>query len=256
MTDNMVKVGRIISDSEPIEDGINNSFRCIACCDNEEYPVVAKYIKGIEILKELICAILGRLINLPIPEPILLLDQNDVFCFGSLDVGYPNLYHRLNIQDPYYIEFHSIIKNWSALESASFFDEFIINPDRHSGNLLYNGKDIAMIDHGLSMQLDKFKPDYDEDWNNILFNHLLCKFTELSCEHKLDKIALCNRLTIWCEEIEEINNNNLIAKAINKIPIAHKSKNELLYFLTSRSEFIQKIINNRINPNQMDFVNV
>lgn len=256
MTDNMVKIGRIISDSELIGDGVNKSFKCIACCDDEEYPVVAKYIKGMEILKELICAILGRLINLPIPEPILLLDQHDVFCFGSLDIGHPNLFHKLNIQDPHYIEFHSIIKSWSALESASFFDEFIINPDRHSGNLLYNGRDIAMIDHDLSMQLDKVTPDYEEDWNNILFNHLLCKFTNLSCEHELNGITLCDKLTIWCREIEKINNNKLIDKAIDKIPVADKSKNELLYFLSSRSKFIQKIINNKINPNQMDFVNV
>lgn len=253
MSENFVKIGQIISDIEYVGSGKNSSFRCFATCDSEEYPVIAKYLPDIEILKELICSILGRLIDLPIPEPILLLDNNEKYCFGSIDVGYPNLFHFLNTDDPYYLEFHSIIKNWSDLESASFFDEFVLNHDRHSGNLLYNGKDIMMIDHGLTIHSDKFEPNYGENWNNILFNHLLCKFVNLSCEHKLEENKLCNKLNNWCSEI---NDNNLIDKTMNKIPVAHERLNELLLFMKERSKFIQKIINNRINPNQVDFVNV
>lgn len=252
MTDNIVKIGRIISDSEPIGEGINDSFRCVACCGDEEYPVIAKYLKPIEIIKELICSILGRTLNLPIPEPILLLDSKDVFCFGSIDIGYPNLYHFLNSKDPFYLEFHSVIKNWDDIESAAFFDEFIINADRHSGNLLFNGKNIMMIDHGLSIPSDEVNPEFSDNWNNILFKHLLCNFVGLNCNHQLDKNELCNRLNNWCKEI---TGNALIDKVADKIPVDESTKSELLSFLKKRSKFIANIINNKITPPQMDFVN-
>lgn len=252
MINDMVKIGRIISEPEYIGQGMNKSFKCISYSDGEEYPVIAKYIEDIEIIKELICSILGRLINLPIPEPILLLDNNNKFCFGSIDVGYPNLFHFLNSEDPYYLEFHSIIKNWDKIESASFFDEFILNHDRHSGNILYNGKEIMLIDHGLSIHSNHCKPDHSKDWNNILFNHLLCNFTKLSCQHKLNKNELCNKLNNWCKEI---NDHNLIDEVANKLPIADQSTNKLLSFLQQRSRFIANIINSKINPHQMDFVN-
>ncbi|WP_392565831.1 hypothetical protein RHO15_09725 [Utexia brackfieldae] len=253
MNNDLIKIGRIISDPEYIGDGINCAFKCIAYCDKEEYSVIAKYLSDVEILKEIICSVLGRTINLPIPEPILLLDKDNKFCFGSIDVGYPNLFHCLNTEDPFYIEFHSVIKNWSDLESATFFDEFIINPDRHSGNLLYNGKDITMIDHGFSMQLNVVTPDYNKEWNNILFNHLLCNFADSSCNHAIDTSKLTNYLNMWCETICE---DNFIDKIDKKIPVDSNLKNELLSFLKDRSYFIQDIINNKINPTQMDFVNV
>lgn len=249
-----MKIGRIIGDIEYIGEGINQSFKCIAACnDFEEYPVIAKQIPNIEILKEIICAILGRMMSLPIPEPILLFSKDNTYCFGSINVGYPNLTHYLKSNDPYYLELHSIIKNWNELESAAFFDEFIINPDRHSGNLLYDGKDVVMIDHGLAMQIDKVKSDHNGNWINILLNHLLCQFTTLSCEHKLDKNKLCDYLNTWCTKII---NNNLIDKAGDEIPVESPQKDELLSFLKDRSFLIQNIINNKIKPAQLDFVNV
>lgn len=145
-----LRIGVFLDGARPVGEGIRGALRGFALLENEEVPVIAKYLSERELLCEILCAQLGRELDLPIPEPLLLFDGNKQPVFGSADIGYPNLNHFIQNQQSSNVILNKL-KKWVHLQSASFFDELIFNADRHCGNLLYDGNAFHLIDHGLTL---------------------------------------------------------------------------------------------------------
>ncbi|MCV5785480.1 hypothetical protein OFN20_31835, partial [Escherichia coli] len=79
-------------------------------------------------------AALGRLLSLPIPEPVLLFDNNNQPFFGSIDTAYPSFTQFIsNSSDSGVLK---ALESWPLLQKAAYFDEWIAMDDRHNGNLL------------------------------------------------------------------------------------------------------------------------
>lgn len=103
---------------------------------------------------EVICALMGRAIGLPIPRPAIVsvsttalpqaTDEAQIF-FGSESVDNPDLKQWMAKDHDGTIE---LLLRWSRLLDAGCFDELIANADRHGGNILLGGKNqFTLIDH-------------------------------------------------------------------------------------------------------------
>lgn len=91
-----IQAGILLAGARPVGHGINGALRGFAIIGDSEIQVIVKYLSDRELLCEVLCAQLGRELNLPIPEPILIFDAEGKPMFGSVDIGYPNLRHYLD----------------------------------------------------------------------------------------------------------------------------------------------------------------
>lgn len=78
----MIRVGRLLPGGIVIEEGHYRPIKGAAILqsesgDVEEVIVFAKQLSNRGIATEITCAALGRLLSLPIPEPVLLFDNNN-----------------------------------------------------------------------------------------------------------------------------------------------------------------------------------
>jgi hypothetical protein len=114
------------------------------------------YVKAVEprtLVVEVICALVGRALGLPIPRPALVQVNpgvlpgvaNPLIFFGSESVDNPDLKQWLSRDAE---EAMSQLERWAHLIDAGCFDEWTGNGDRHGGNILYGGgNNFALIDH-------------------------------------------------------------------------------------------------------------
>lgn len=112
-----------------------------------------KHLPPRAIFVECVAGLIGRSLGLSIPRPLLVrvqpyhlpalkLEVPTLF-FGCEDVGYPSLQQYVLIDNV-----SAELKRWQFSSLAGCFDEWIVNADRHSGNILYSGTDkFTLIDH-------------------------------------------------------------------------------------------------------------
>ncbi|HHQ4518639.1 TPA: HipA family kinase [Aeromonas veronii] len=154
-----VKVGTMLPGGKPINDNgnINATFKAHVKTHKEVIVAYVKLIPEREIYIECVCAIIGRALGLPIPLPLIVKVDHDALnsiplgeyklAFGSEDSAYPSLKRR-GLNDELIDKLSEVKKTLNI----GVFDEWIANPDRHGGNILFDGSsDFVFIDHGLSI---------------------------------------------------------------------------------------------------------
>lgn len=241
-----IQAGILLAGARPVGQGINGALRGFAIIGDSEIQVIVKYLSDRELLCEVLCAQLGRELNLPIPEPILIFDAEGKPMFGSIDIGYPNLRHYLDSESESEVVM-SKLKKWVHLQSASFFDELIFNADRHPGNLLYDGEEFHLIDHGLTLH-ESYPPETPPSlWNNQLFSLVVS-----ICKNDLEKTKISNNGSIWTDELIKNDTINSTARSIAGESNIVKS---LCNFLSIRQNLLKSMINTRVGSAQSDFIN-
>jgi len=159
-----IKIAELLPGFEKVDDqNINPVYRGHIQPEQDDTPLLAyfKIIPPREVFVESVCSLLCRYLELPTPEPYLLIMSEEVCpingkhtipAFATVDAQSPSFrqYLRQNSINIQTIE--AILKKWAELISAATFDEFIGNTDRNIGNLLFNGKSITLIDHGLAIK--------------------------------------------------------------------------------------------------------
>lgn len=220
--------------------------------DSEKKTSVAfiKHLPPRAVLVECISALIARGLGLPAPRPMLVqvhpvkipelnLAESTIF-FGSEDAGFPSLaqFTTTTIAD-------QKLSIWQHLLTAGCFDEWIANPDRHEGNIIYDGNTFSLIDH--SHTIPKYhSSNQPSDKNsfleiarpkarNDLITHNLRRKAE-KCVRDFQRLSsedwraltACN---LYCDE----------AKAV-----------EVLNFLTNRLNFPTQIIGNKLGDKQID----
>lgn len=157
-----VQVGLMLPGSKPFNDNknINPTYKSHVKTHDGVTQAYVKLIPYREIYVECVCGVIGRFLGLPIPKPLIVkvdhesLDSIEpgrfILAFGSEDSVYPSLKRRgLN---EYLIK---KLEDFSQTLDIGVFDEWIANPDRHGGNILFDGSDnFTFIDHGLSIPED------------------------------------------------------------------------------------------------------
>lgn len=152
----VIERGLVLSAQSFNDENINKTWRTqVRKMDGETVSAFSKLIPPREIFIEAVCALIGRYIGIQIPKPILvLLPKNiipslekDELGFASEDVEHPSI--RRSVEQQAILK---AIKNDLQCFHVGVFDEWIANPDRNTGNILYDGSDdFWFIDHGLSI---------------------------------------------------------------------------------------------------------
>lgn len=126
------------------------------------------YVKAVAprtLAVEVICAVIGRAIGLPIPRPALVQVNPGVLpgvamplvFFGSESVDNPDLKQWLKAEGEYAMR---QLEGWAKLIDAGCFDEWLGNADRHGGNILYGGgNNFSLIDHSEALPPGLNPPD-------------------------------------------------------------------------------------------------
>lgn len=236
-----VRVGRLLPGGAEVGEGANRPIRGIAATQAGEVAVIAKQVSSREIAVEVICAVLGRAAGLPIPEPLLLIDSNNVWHYASADIGHPNLAQYVSTQDSSVLD---ELEKWPGLLSAACFDELIANPDRHDGNLLYDGAGFFLIDHGLCIPHGMPAAELSDDYhsNQLLDLHIN------TCRDEVAKQRSVNSSRAWVMENGERSIGEAAQAAAEGLDGA--SQQQLLSFLKGRVAILGDLLHDRIKPSQ------
>lgn len=120
--------------------------------------VIARISDKISTVAELCCASIGRALELPIPEPFLVwiepaalpasrfLDpaKPGRWCFASGNLGGESFAQLLRSGSESAVD---MLRRWPLLAPVSAFDEWMANPDRNLGNIIYAASTLHLIDH-------------------------------------------------------------------------------------------------------------
>lgn len=203
-------------------DNINQTWKADIRSEEGDFQAIVKDIPERELVVECLCAVLGRRLGLPIPRPMLVEDAELGILFGSEELSHPDL-KRAELST-YLMTI--LLSDWPRLPLATVFDEWIANPDRHGGNLLWDGNgEFWLIDHGLALA-DALPPEQK------LKNYLLDFATALA-DNDLKKQKLLNQLA------QNIPQNTEAIQAISPLFFSDES---MLQFLQKRSPMLYTLL--------------
>ncbi|MDP2488057.1 hypothetical protein Q8W38_01825 [Vibrio splendidus] len=254
-----IVLGTLLPGAELLEDNSKNPVwkAPVKTTDSKTEFVYLKLLKPRRLFAEAICAIIGRKIGLPIPEPILVkvpahlmvelvgeesVDSSIFIGFGSKDADYPSLNRVLNVEDNELI-WEKLRAHTKSLEAA-IFDEWIANSDRHWGNLLYDGGDeFIFIDHDLALpeQAESNQPIS----KNLLFNFISEELDELSKVRIVKKVR-----EELCDNYSTVDIKKCVEICYGPSLLDQDDIDSIVAFLIERIGFLNEIIRKKLNPEQ------
>lgn len=194
------------------EQNINPTHKAVIFTElGKEEVVYCKEIPPREIFIESAIALIGRDLGISIPEPYLILAtpesypnyQEPSLLFGSKSIEYPNLFRKLSILAKEQIL--PLLEEYDEEHGVAVFDEWTANPDRHFGNILFDGSNhFYFIDHefcvpvgcqptsiiGKNRLLNEFKITKEQDKNKLSYiDHCMKAHTPKCVSYALDNIA-------------------------------------------------------------------
>ena len=185
----ILKTATIVEGTEvTINEGVTHPIRAVVRFENSTYNAVIKTLPIEHIAAECFAALLLDGWSVPVPQPLLI--EGSRLRFGSLDDGYPNLKQKIGWSDSFDDGQKNSLYRLGALILAEFeetslvicADEAIGNFDRNLGNILWDGSNIAFIDHERAFGLGN-------DQENNKLATLLINFSDKSKEIQTSAVA-------------------------------------------------------------------
>lgn len=147
------------------ENNVNPTYRGrVVVGDNDIRLAFIKDLDSKQLANELLAAALATGAGLPIPRPYLgFVPEGDLslsaapasadgsgrYVFVSVDAQTPAIWQCYDQADPTaYEDACRRLGVWSKTGLMYGFDSWIANTDRHQGNLLFEGDNVYLIDHG------------------------------------------------------------------------------------------------------------
>jgi len=251
----VIKVARIVSILGDADNGLFGAKRVKLSFEDNTYEVsaYAKKLSDLDFLVEILTALMGIEIGLPIPEPVIAIsvDGSEAW-FASIDVKYPDLSKRLLIENsqvdlntPKNKAVFSKLASWRLITDAISFDEWIANGDRNPGNVIYDGKDqFYLIDHNLAMRLP-FSPD--APINNTLLTIKLF-FTDDELSKQRLKNTISHTINNLSPDIPQKIADNLLKQANN---LDAEILINMVEFLKQRLQYLTAITDKKIATKQI-----
>lgn len=166
-----LEIADVIHGTEtPAGDGDNGAMRCVLVTSGgTKRAAILKRGPVGEIAAECFCAMLLRSWGLNTPDPYIVRLGSEIG-FGSADVGYPNLKQSLGLnslpdgaaKDAATQVAFQLAASFKSTPAAIAADEAIGNRDRNLGNILWDGKHEAWIDHAMCLEAGTIMDDYNK----------------------------------------------------------------------------------------------
>lgn len=153
--------------------GVSETYRGLIEVDESRIPAYVKIIHPWEVFNEALGAVFCQLAGLPTPDPYLVLVEKSDYpqssflaassaprtlAFASQAMPHGTLGRHLSVSAPNALK--ELLSNWKEWPDVLVFDQWIANPDRHSGNILIGAPgEVFLIDHGLSFYRRNWSPD-------------------------------------------------------------------------------------------------
>lgn len=247
-------VGTLLPGATPIHRGnINPVWRGNVLLDGYRRQMYVKRVPPRTLTVEVICALMGRALKMPVPRPAIVLVNPGVlgaeglvsepeYFFGAESVDNPDLKQWVAQNE----EGFEVILKWSLLLDAGCYDEWIANGDRHGGNILYGGgNNFALIDHSEAL------PAHLAANRAVASNNLLkIKSDRKSAReiHELYRKALGITFPYGTARISD-----QVINTLEEITTTNDAS-ELVHFLDERINSLMVLISSRIGHRQSPLV--
>jgi hypothetical protein len=230
-----IRLGTLLPGAVEVGFGANKPKRGFALMQSgQQEMIIFKRVSAPGLAAEVFCAVLGRATDLTIPEPVIVKDPSSgSLLFGSIFADYPNLLQAFNLDPDSITEAEerviaSRVVQWTKIDDAVVFDEWVNNVDRTLRNVLWDGFDhFVLIDHELCLGLHR-KGRRDENW--LLKLALIGAF-------QLDKAFEKFKARVLDAALEcDAGHANEAAKTLREVPYPSAAENsqEFFTFVTKR----------------------
>lgn len=186
----------------PVGTGVTGAQRgLVRFPDGSVKAAIVKRMETRAIAAECFCSLLLRRWGLNVPKPAIV--GSPPIAFACIDVSYPNLLQRVGWSSGLPPQVRAVLEQAAARLVASFTetplalaaDEAIKNLDRNLGNILWNGSEVAWIDHERALGVS---PQPMADMNK------LAGLAMMSGEHdRIAAAALTASFTLSASAVDE-----------------------------------------------------
>lgn len=171
-----------------------------SAADAVDVPVYVRIAKPMPVVAELLCAVIGRSLGLPVPQPFivkipvatlpgsrLLPIGTPALAFASLDVGGTTFSQLLRSGSP---GADAMLMAWEHMVPVAAFDEWMANRDRNLGNILFVANALWLIDHAEAFHGGARGlfglPELVEQPNTNILGNMLAKLSLEACSKHLE----------------------------------------------------------------------
>jgi hypothetical protein len=182
--------------------GINETYRGWIEIDGDRQQAYVKFLRPWEIFNELLGSVLCQLVSLPTPRPFLVVVDRDDYpspalfpdpqiqqalAFASQAMPAEALSRRMSLTS--LPALRALVEEWREWPDVLLFDQWIANPDRHTGNVLMGAPgEFHLIDHGLCFYRQNWTPEEILASVSIVYTRLWTDFLQgvVSLQKRLD----------------------------------------------------------------------
>jgi len=225
-------------------EGIYGAFRArVGLKSGRTVTAFVKLLAPEQVAVEVQAALLGRLLGLPIPDP-LVTRWGSRIGFGSTAVDDSLTFARL--PEARRADSMRLFLSWTKLFSVACFDEWIANSDRHGGNVLVTALDeYWLIDHQLALP-EGLAPDALGD-RNQLFERIA---DSASCERDREKSRALARTR--ASELIRLAVPPELENVLDDIEELRKPSKRAFNFITARMAHLVKLCEHRTPIAQLE----
>ena len=233
---------------------------------DDDVPLYLRIGTARHIVAELVCAVIGRAIGLPVPEPLIvkirrgdlpssrLIDQeaDATLAFGSASVGGDSCAQLLREDSEHALR---LVMTWRQLLPTTAFDEWMANPDRNLGNIVFAAQNLWLIDHaqalgGKAAEASSLKSLQEQAFPNVLATMIESAFPPA------DRAEHLKWVQHW------LNHNTLalnLEEAIAATGVRRwhtkRERTQLLNFVRNRLLITHTLLCNRLGHPQLNLPN-
>lgn len=223
-------------------------------------PLYVRIGPNSALVAELLCGVLAQALKLPAPEVFLVKVQpgylprskmangnQTTLCVGTRDIGGDTFAQLLREHST---TTNSLLQEWPELPRVTAFDEWLANPDRNLGNLLYVAQTIHIIDHaeafgGSNRELYPLSELTDAEFSNLLGERM--KFFE---SNKL--ATLLADMGVWLRGIAAATDiPTAVECALGEFGEQPNQRRELIDFITKRLSITHTLLCRRLGHPQL-----